>query len=242
MKSWKIFLSVGIIIFAIGLGVLISGLASGGWKFGTKLDMQTFTAQEDNTSLDLSLSAGEMNVEFFDGENIEVDYPTAYPFGYDVTESNGKLSVKPARNRVFFGWMPWFAKPKVTIRIPQGKVLDLNLKVSAGTVSVAQGEFKSFNFHMSAGSASIGNIKCDKFSADISAGSLQVSGIECDKITIDLSAGSANLTVNGAKSDYYITVHKSAGSCNVSGQQGTVAGKVIDIDLSAGSVNVRFTD
>lgn len=241
MKSWKIFLSVGIIIFAIGLGVLISGLASGGWKFGTKLDMQTYTTQEENTSLDLSLSAGEMNVEFFDGENIEVDYPTAYPFGYNVTESNGKLIVKPARS-VFFGWMPWFAKPKVTIRIPQGKVLDFSLHVSAGSVSVADGEFNSFNLDMSAGAANTGNIKCDKFSADISAGSLQVSGIECDKITIDLSAGAANLTVNGAKPDYFITVHKSAGSCNVSGQQGAVAGKILDIDLSAGSVNVRFTD
>lgn len=35
---------------------------------------------------------------------------------------------------------------------------------------------------------------------------------------------------------------KSTGSCNVNNQTGTVAGKIIDVDLSAGSVSVEFTN
>lgn len=242
MKSWKIFLALGIIVLIVGIAVFVTGCALSGWKFGSDLDMQTYTAKEEYTSLDLSLSAGEMKVEFYEGEKIEVDYPSAYPFRYEVKESGGKISVAPARNRVFFGWMPWFAKPTVTVRIPRDNVINLKLNVSAGSVHVADGEFKNFDFNMSAGAANIGNIKCDRFDCDLSAGSLHVGGITCDNIIIDLSAGSANLTVNGTKSDYYISVDKSAGSCNVSGQQGTVSGKVIDIDLSAGSVNVHFKD
>ena len=115
MKSWKIILSVGIIIFVIGLGVFIAGIAYGGWKFGSELDMQTFTTQNDDSSLDLSLSAGEMKLEYYDGGNIEVDYPSAYPFRYQVKESGGKLTVAPANNRVFSGWMPWFAKHTVPV-------------------------------------------------------------------------------------------------------------------------------
>ncbi len=152
----------------------------------------------------------------------------------------GKITVAPKHSFGF--WFGWFKVPEMTVKIPQGKVIDFSLEMSAGSAHVQDGEFKNFNFDMSAGSANIGNIRCDKFDADLSAGSLHVSGITCDNILIDLSAGSANLTVNGKKSDYYITVDKSAGSCNVSGQQGAASGKVIDIDLSAGSVNVHFTD
>ena len=242
MKSWKIFLSVGIIIFIIGIAVLIAGIASGGWKFGKNLEMQTFTAEQENTSLDLSLAAGEMKVEYFDGDKIEVDYPSAYPFRYEVKESGGKLSVSPANRGISFGWLPWFAKPTVTVRIPSGKVIDLKLSVSAGTARVAGGEFGRLDLDLSAGYVSVGNSKCATFTADVSAGSATIDRLDCGNIKIDLSAGSANLSVNGKKSDYYITVDKSAGSCNVGGQQGAVAGKVIDIDLSAGSVNVSFTD
>ncbi len=239
MRSWKIFLAIGIVLFTIGLGVLIAGLAFNGWNFKVDYEMQTFTSEGDNNSLDLGISAGSVKVEYYDGENFEIVYPTSYRFGYDVSENNGKITVKPKRTfGIFFGWKI----PEMTVKIPQGKVIDFSLSMSAGYAHVADGEFKNFNFDMSAGSANFGNVKCDKFDCDISAGSLYVKGMACDNIVIDLSAGSANLTVNGKKSDYYITVDKSAGSCNVSGQQGTVAGKIIDIDLSAGSVNVHFTD
>lgn len=242
MKSWKVFLSVGIIIFIIGVAVFISGFAAGGWKFGADMKMQTFTSEADDTSLDLSLAAGEMKVEFFDGEHIEVDYPSAYPYSYNVKESGGKLSVAPANNHIFFGVFNWFRTPTITVRIPQGKVMDLKLKVSAGKASVASGEFAAFNLSLSAGYVTVGNIRCSSFKTALSAGSASIDRVRCDDIKIDLSAGSASLTVEGKKSDYYITVDKSAGSCNVSGQQGAAAGKVIDIDLSAGSVNVGFTD
>ncbi len=239
MKSWKIFLAIGLVVFFIGIGVLIAGVASNGWKFKVDYDMQTFTSESDNNSLKLGISAGSVKVEFYEGENFEIVYPTSYRFGYNVTEENGKITVAPKRS-VWFGW--FINIPEMTVKIPHGKVIDFSLEMSAGYARVADGEFKNFNFDMSAGSANIGNIKCDKFNCDLSAGSLHVSGIESDSITIDLSAGSANLTVNGKKSDYTILVDKSAGSCNVGGQHGTVDGKIIDIDLSAGSVNVHFTD
>ncbi len=240
MKTWKIFLCLGIVILFIGIAVLIGGLAANGWKFKVDYEMQTFVSEGDNNSLDLKISAGTVKVEYYEGENFEIVYPTSYRYGYDVTEENGKITVAPKHSFGF--WFGWFKVPEMTVKIPQGKVIDFSLEMSAGSAHVQDGEFKNFNFDMSAGSANIGNIRCDKFDADLSAGSLHVSGITCDNILIDLSAGSANLTVNGKKSDYYITVDKSAGSCNVSGQQGAASGKVIDIDLSAGSVNVHFTD
>lgn len=240
MKSWKIFLSIGIVIFIIGIAVFISGFAASGWKLKTSFDMLTFTSEGENDTLHLGIAAGSVKVEYYEGENFEITYPDSYRFGYTVSEQDGKITVKP---KTTFTFLLGFRRiPEMTVKIPQGKIVDFKLEMSAGAAHIADGEFKNFDFNMSAGSAAIGKIKCSRFNADLSAGSLNVSGIESDNIKVDLSAGSANLTVNGEKSDYYITVDKSAGSCNVGGQQGTVADKVIDIDLSAGSVNVNFTN
>ena len=75
MKTWKIFLSVGIVAFVIGLAVLITGLALNGWKIGANLEMTTFTSDQDNNTLDLSLAAGELNVEYHDGKTLPLTIP-----------------------------------------------------------------------------------------------------------------------------------------------------------------------
>lgn len=242
MRAWKIFLSLGLVIFFIGLGVFIAGLAFNGWKIDKNFEMNTYACQEENGALNLSLAAGEMNVQFYDGETIEVDYPTAYHYRYNVEESGGKLTVAPAHNRIFFGWLPFFKFPTVTVRIPQGKVVDLSLNVSAGKADVRGGEFGAFNLNVSAGSVNVNDVKCLSFTADVSAGSTNAGYIDCPVFKLDVSAGSMNVTVKGIKSEYTVVIDKSAGSCNLSGQSGSATGKLIDIDLSAGSVNFGFND
>ena len=266
MKTWKIFLSVGIVAFVIGLAVLITGLALNGWKIGANLEMTTFTSEQDNNTLDLSLAAGELNVEYHDGENFTVDYPEAYLYRYRVTESNGVLKVEPASKRIYISWSGWLwgrNKPVVTVRIPRGKIVNLNIGVAAGIANVAAGEYGNVNIDLSAGQLYAGDIKCANFAASLSAGSAQFKEVECnacefelsagttsvsalksDKIDVDLSAGTANLAVAGNKAEYVIKVDKSAGSCNVSDQilpPGVTAIKYLNIDLSAGTVNVTFS-
>jgi len=266
MKTWKIFLSVGIVAFVIGLAVLITGLALNGWKIGANLEMTTFTSEQDNNTLDLSLAAGELNVEYHDGENFTVDYPEAYLYRYSVTESNGVLKVEPASKRIYISWSGWLwgrNKPVVTVRIPRGKIVNLNIGVAAGIANVAAGEYGNVNIDLSAGQLYAGDIKCANFAASLSAGSAQFKGVECnvcefelsagnasvsalksDKIDVDLSAGTANLAVTGNKAEYVIKVDKSAGSCNVSDQlisPDVTAIKYLNIDLSAGTVNVTFS-
>lgn len=240
MKAWKIFLGIGIAVLIIGVVVFLIGLGINDWKFKVEYEMKTYLSTEENTALDLDLSAGEMNVVYYDGDVIEVEYPDSVQYGYTVYEKNGKLNVSPRKS--FFIWFGWNNIPAVTVKIPRGKVMDFSLDVSAGTVKVESGEFGKFKLALSAGTVKVEGAKCSTFDLDISAGTAKIDSLECDKITVDLSAGSASIAVKGVKSDYYIKVDKSAGSCNVSGQQGAVAGKVIDIDLSAGSVSVSFTD
>ena len=247
MKTWKIFLSVGIVAFVIGLAVLITGLALNGWKIGANLEMTTFTSEQDNNTLDLSLAAGELNVEYHDGENFTVDYPEAYLYRYRVTESNGVLKVEPASKRIYISWSGWLwgrNKPVVTVKIPRGKTVNLNIGVAAGQLYAGDIKCANFAASLSAGSAQFKGVECNACEFELSAGTTSVSALKSDKIDVDLSAGTANLAVAGNKAEYVIKVDKSAGSCNVSDQlisPDVTAIKYLNIDLSAGTVNVTFS-
>lgn len=263
MHAWKVFLAIGIVIFALGLGLFITGLALNGWKFKVEYDMHTFNSTEENTTLDLKISAGSIDVQYYDGDNIEVTYPDSVNYGYEVKEKAGTLKVTPV-NRIHFNWFGWNDIPAVTVKVPNGKVMNLNLELSAGVATVASGEYGEVRISMSAGSTTVGNVRCGDMRAHLSAGKITVGGTECDSldlhlsagvadisnvvcndIDIDLSAGSAKMSVIGNKSEYAITVDKSAGSCNLYPQspaQGTAVNRSIDVDLSAGAVEVTFKD
>ncbi len=262
MKAWKVLLGLGAGVLIIGLIVLLIGLALNDWSFSVDYEMKTFNSEQETTTLDLSLAAGEMDVVYYEGEHIEVSYPTSYKYGYEVSERNGTLTVEPKKHvGIWFGF-GWNKIPAVTVKIPQGKVMDLKLDLSAGVAKVQAGEYGNVRVHLSAGWIDIaGTVVCNKFNASLSAGKLDVDRVECtdfdlhlsagvalldcvkcDDISVKLSAGTASVTVLGNKADYSISVDKSAGSCNVYNQTGMVAGKTIDVDLSAGSVSVEFTN
>lgn len=260
MKAWKIFLGIGVVIFAIGLALFITGWALNGWKFKVEYEMQTFNSTEENDTLDLKISAGSIAVQYYDGDNIEVTYPDSINYGYEVKEKAGTLKVTPV-NRVHFNWFGWNDIPTVTLKVPSGKVMNLKLDLSAGAATVASGEYGDVRISMSAGSTTVGSLKCGDFRTHLSAGKITVGGAECstldvhlsagaadignvvcDDIDIKLSAGSAKLSVIGNRSEYTVSVDKSAGSCNLVNQSGSAAGKSIDVDLSAGSVEVTFKD
>lgn len=263
MKAWKITLIIGIIVLAVGLALFITGLGLNGWKFKVEYELKTFNSTEDDTALDLRMSAGTMNVQFYEGDSVEVVYPVSYARGFEVTERAGTVKVS-SFNRHIFNWFGWNNIPAVTVKIPQGKVMDLKMKISAGEADIASGAYGDTNIDMSAGLISVGEIVCRNFRADLSAGKITVNSVTCAALDVDLSAGTATvnnavsndidinlsagsvyMTVKGDKSEYAITVDKSAGSCNLTSQspaQSTAQVKRIDVDLSAGSVEVKFID
>lgn len=263
MKAWKITLIIGIIVLAVGLALFITGLALNGWKFKVEYEMETFNSTEDNTALDLRMSAGGMNVQFYEGDSIEVVYPVSYARGFEVSERAGTVRVNPV-NRNVFNWFGWNDIPAVTVKIPEGKVMDLKLKISAGGATIASGAYGDTRIDMSAGSVDVGDVICKNFTADLSAGRITVNSVACtaldvdlsagmatidnvasNDIDIDLSAGTVYMSVKGDKSEYAISIDKSAGSCNLTSQspaQGTSEVKRIAVDLSAGSVEVTFKD
>lgn len=258
-KSVKICLAIGLSVALVGLVVFLAGLGANGWIYNTEFEMHTFTAENEATALELDVSAGKFTTEYYDGETIQVEYPTSARFSYTVKERDGKITVRRARTTLFsFGL---FRVPEVTVKIPKGSVLDLSVDISAGIINLAAGSFKTVDVDVSAGKFNAEAMSCSRLTCDVSAGTVKFASVECTStdidvsagtvkidnllcpaIDIDVSAGDVILTVEGKRSDYTVSVDRSAGSCNVSSGGGDKAGWRIAVDISAGDVEINFTD
>ena len=147
----------GAIIIGIGVALLVVGRSINGWSFQTNVEfeMQSYTAESENTALDIEIEAGVLRTEYYDGDNIYVEYPFAQNFKTTVYEKHGTFHFENDFRTFFFV----FGTPKIpetVVKLPQGIAYDIELHMSAGTVKLAGGEFGKIDLHMSAGT-----LKCE---------------------------------------------------------------------------------
>lgn len=262
MKGLVKAMIIGAIIIGIGVAVLLIGLGLNGWKMpnsNVSFAMESFTETDENTAVKIEIRAGKLKTEFYDGDKITVEYGVADGYTSEMSEYNGTLIVK-APTRKWYNWVFFRTDiPETVIKIPQNRIIDLNVKMNAGTVNLADGDYQSVDIEMhagtlktnntacigdfkcaiSAGTVSFGTLSCNNFKANLSAGTLGVNSLTADVSSVKISAGSVNLSYTGAKAEYTITKKISAGSCNVDAQTGTTD-KSIDIKVSAGGANLSF--
>ncbi len=258
MKKMFIILAViGILALAIGIVLVIVGGGFG--DANVNYTNEVFNSEGDVERLELDVAAGTANVEFYDGDSVAITYQSHPRYGFTASQNGGTVKLGHSR-RGWFSWS-WGSRkgPTATVKIPYTFAVDLDINISAGSVNVQSGEFKTLKIdvsagkltmgeiicstakcHVSAGSVKLGGLTCNKTNCHVSAGSVEFLNVNCPVIDLDVSAGSIKFDILGNKSEYTILVDKSAGSCNVSSQQGTDANKKIDIDVSAGSISVNF--
>ena len=239
MKAiWK-GLIAGIILIAIGAGIIITTLAVNGWKIkDINYTMKTFTAQSDVALIDVDVDAYTLKTEFYDGDKIEISYPESKALKTRISEKDGKLKFET--DTKWYASLFNFTKPPETVvKLPKDKVYDIIIDLGAGTVKLADGVYGNINIDVSAGTLSATGVTCDKIVCDVSAGTLNIKELTCPDIKADVSAGTLNLGIAGAKEDYTIRASVSVGSCNVTNQTGAT-GKKLDVDCSAGKISVNF--
>ena len=261
-KKHGIIIAVAIICSVLVLGMVAFPVAIfvGRAIFKLELYEAHYTQQTDNIqNVRIGFSVGEFRTEFYDGDKIEIDYFESNAHDIVINENNNTLTFRvKVKWRLF--WFNYDTPEETVIRLPRSNVYNLDVDMSAGLIEIGGGTFGNVDIDMSAGAANLnGNIVCNHLNISLSAGKVDVNTVECDslavnlsagkvditqakcpKIDIDLSAGTVGLGVKGIKAEYSISVHKSAGTCNVGNQTGTDNNKFIRVDLSAGTVNVNF--
>ena len=238
MKGMVKIIIAGVIIVVIGAAILITALALSGWNLkGIEFETQTFTAEGENTALKVDISAGTLVTQYYDGDKVVIEYPVAKNYNAEITERGGCVNYKTK-----IKWhVSWFVKnyPQTVIKLPASTAFKVDIEMSAGTVEIADGKYSDVKIEMSAGTFKANAIECSKLDCDLSAGTVHVSKVTADTTKIDVSAGTAKLGFTGEQSEYGISTSVSAGTCNVSGHQGSTH-KTIDVDVSAGTVNLSF--
>lgn len=259
MKTMFRWMIAGGVIALVGVVILLCGLSLNGWRWKNEYETLSFTAENTTEELHIEIGAGNAHIRFYDGERVQIDYPVSDWYRYTVREESGTVTLQHER----LSWFnfAFYNLPETEIRIPADCALNLTLTVSAGTVNVGDGTLgdvsidvsagtlnvgalscRSLKCDLSAGSANLDAVACTQADFDLSAGSLSLNRLTCSDVKIDVSAGSATLGIAGKEEDYSVSVDRSAGSCNLASAYRADAAGRLEIDLSAGSVSVRFTD
>lgn len=263
MKGFVKCIIAGAVILGIGIAVLIVALAVNGWKFdwsfrNENFEMKSYEAQEDNSQLNLDFQAGQIEILFYEGEKIKIDFPENNRYTCTVTESDGALTAV-SHKLYFFDCIGWGVNfPKTTVYIPQDRVISLNLELNAGSVTIADGIFRNLTVRLNAGEIKFGSVTADLLNAEVNAGTLNFENIDCPKTEFKLNAGSANVTrlnssdinvkvnaggiklyITGAEQDYTVSIERNAGSCNIENRVG-VGNKNITGKVNAGGIEIYF--
>lgn len=276
----------GIIIFAAGLAITLVGVAVSGWKSPfAYAETEQFTAQTYAvqsaaiTEIDADLDSGGINVEFYDGDNIEVEYYSSPHFTLSVKERGFCLDLR-GRTRL---WVVLGSVniPATTVRLPKDKNYNLDLDLSAGQATIAAGNYGNIKAELGAGTLTFsGEVNCAMLEVDISAGKAEADGklccrmlevdmsagsffareadvagelkidnsagkaeisrLTCPVMELDASAGDIKLNVVANKEEYTVEAERTSKHCNLLPQRGTDPLKRIEIDISAGDIEVNF--
>ena len=203
-------LIIGGVIIAVGIAIILITLGVNGWSIeNMKFTANTFTAEGDCTSLEAGIDAGTLKTEFYDGDKVIIDYPTADGLEARVIEENGKI--------IFVSDLKWYKSffsfrriPDTVIKLPKGAIIDVSFKMNAGTIELADGTYTNVNIDINAGTFNANSISCDTFVCDMSAGTMLVNRLTCAKTKIDMSAGTVKLSMSGEQNEYAIYTKVSA--------------------------------
>ncbi|MDE6505276.1 MAG: DUF4097 domain-containing protein [Clostridia bacterium] len=257
----------GAVILGLGIAVLIIALGASGWNvdaaFGNSdFEMKTYSSSNKVETLEIEFYAGTLDIAFYDGEEVKIEYPENKKYSASVEEHDGVLSISTGK-RHWYDWISWglVKFPVTTIRLPADSKVNLDLHLNAGTVKIADGEYGNTEIYINAGTIEAGEINCNElkvelnagfisaqkaacnnFSIKMNAGSADINRIYCDNIYTKINAGSMDLEIAGAEKEYGISIKKNAGSCNKSNREGTDPDKKISGEINAGSLDINFTD
>ncbi|MFS0911040.1 hypothetical protein AB3M89_04545 [Microbacterium sp. 179-I 3D2 NHS] len=247
----------------LGAGGTAAFAATGDLRTADRKDSVQSVDAEGVDSLDLQVNASSTRIEFGDVDEAELAVTSGRGPAWTLERSGDELVVRSPESR--WGWWfgSWFGDEEIAVlTLPEelkDAALDADLTLNSGSLDVVgdfgglrvdvsagaldiEGAATGFDVDMSAGRADVLLDDVEEVSLGVSAGTLAVelTGTPPTQTTVDVSAGSLDLTVPDA--GYTIMQDVSAGSLDATVTQSSSGGRVIDVTLSAGSVNIRPGD
>ena len=259
---------VALILIGIGLllGLLSVFLVRGDWTgYNSKGNEYVSKKYESNNGIKeivIDESANSTIIRSADIDNVVIDYyDNPDEPAYQIEESDGKLIFSRHDRSIFRLINIDLSRKDITITIPNDYegLLDIDLTSGSLTASgITVGELRAEN---TSGSivftdvSSDGNISLDStsgateldnveaggnFTMENTSGSIEFKKLKAGAdIHIRNTTGSINGTIDGSESDYSISSHTTAGSCNL--KDSTGGAHELNVSTTAGSIDIEFT-
>ena len=260
--------TVALILIGAGilLGLLSYFLIGGDWtklnSKGNEYAEKKYESSEGIKEIVIDESADSTVIGSADIDNVVIEYyddPDS-PV-YQIEESDGKLFFSRHDRSIFKLMHMGLAHKDITITIPKDYAGILDIESTSGSLTaenITAGEMRVEN---TSGSIVFTNAVSEgNFSLDSTSGATELTGVQAGgNISMENTSGSIKITnlkgegdihlknttgsiegtIDGSESDYSITSHTTAGSCNLKNSTG--GEHSLTATTTAGSIEIEFT-
>ena len=243
-KKTKVWLIAAVLLILIGCVVFVGVMTMLKWDFRklSTVSYETKTHEITETFSNIAVNIDTADIFFVPSET-EKNTVTCYELTTDthsVAVKDGTLRIEVSNSGKWYKHIGInFDTPKITVAIPKGQYISLDLKVSTGDVQLP-GEFL---FESISVTGSTGDVTCyasaEEIKIKIGTGNIRIEKIAAEKMDLTVSTGKVTVADTSCTDDLSIRV--STGKVILSDIQCrnlTSVGNTGKIDL----MNVTATD
>ena len=257
-KGTKVWLIIAGIAFALGIILMVCGVAVSGFDFRnlrapeTELTEYVIAESFDSIKTDIldcdiliyPSADDQCTVKCVDSKNME----------HSVFVSDGKLIIEQHDTRRWYEHISFFTEKKyIRIDLPKTQFDEFYLKTVSGDIYISD-EFiiKGLNLNTTSGDLKIGNISADSIQCTTTSGDIEAKDISCiGDITLKVTSGDIDLSNTVAKGKLQIKTVSGdieldrcdGAELSLKTRSGDIeatllSGKVFDADATTGDVRV----
>ncbi len=222
--------------------MLVGGVWSGFNSKGNEYTQKSYESGADITELVIDESANSIIMQSEDTDRITIEYyDNPDKSLYEIEEKDGKLKFKRNDISLFKLINIDFTERNIVVTVPSDYKGDLKVDITSGSFRADDISADDFKIDCTSGSIKLNNVSVkENIDIDSTSGSIKFENLASGgDIEIDCTSGSVKGTIDGSESDYTIRSETTAGSSNLSNTEG--GKKKLDVETTAGSIDIRFT-
>lgn len=231
---------IALVAIVIGSLIAVGGVVSAAASTLTSASVRTTSrsaAVAGVDALDVDLNAGSLRVEFSDVSDAQLTVTSGTSADQWTLRRDGDKLVVHAPDGRFRWWGGWFGhgNGNAVLLLPQSlQRADASFDVSAGALT-ARGDFARLTLSAGAGQLTVSG-SADEVTADMSAGRADLRLADVHRADLEVSAGDLNAVLTGEQPQH-VKLSASAGAMRVTVPQGQYD---VRADTSAGSFHNRI--
>ncbi len=203
-KSTNVILIFSTIFIIVGIITTIIALLLGAKFYDYKLDNFNQIYEDNISSININIEAGEVIVKEGDSFKIEASNIIESKLKSEVNDNTWEIEYLQFKN-FFYNLLnnSFSFNSKITIYIPSDTIIDkFDIDLGAGKGLIKKLSAKDIKVNVGTGSLIINDLYSEKSSIDCGVGNVDISGRMIGYNKIDNGVGSINLNLIGNEKDY----------------------------------------